>query len=106
MKYSISTKKIELEGSDYKMVERKLSRIQKHVSPPYDATLVISRDSHHRKGRVISCSIKIVMGKHVFYAKRQEETLPDALDETIRAVVAELKKSKQKGITLKRKLRA
>ncbi len=102
MKYSISAKKIELSEIDHGLIDSKLSRIHRYLNPPYEASLVINKDSHHKKGKVITCTLKIVMGKNVFYSERQEESLPDALDEIVKVMRTELRRFREKQIDYKR----
>lgn len=93
MKHSLRVEHIELSQSDKEQLESKLSRLEKHLVAPYVTDVTISHDTHHTKGDVISCTIIIEQGKHVFRAERNAETVQNAIDESLAAMQSELRSS-------------
>jgi len=102
MKFSFSVGKVDLSEMDKERLGQKLERLKKHLRPPYEVTVKVDRDTHHRKGEVMTCRVHIVMAgqQKAIYADKAGETLESACDEAIEVVERNLRqahdKSKQK----------
>lgn len=92
MKYNLTKKHIELTASDEAALEEKLDRLEKHLRSPYVVDVVLSRDTHHHSGNIITCHINIEEGQKVFHAERESDTILDAVDEVIGAISQQLEK--------------
>lgn len=97
MKYSLTTKNLELTPSDLNLLDKKLERLEKYVRPPFQVDVVLRRDRHHLSGETVMCKINIEQGRTVSHGERQGETVQEALDEVIAALKKELIKSRQRG---------
>lgn len=96
MKYSLTTKYIELVEADIRLLDKKLERLEKHLLVPFQADVVLRRDRHHRSGETVTCKINIEQGKSVYHAQRVGESVQEALDEVIAALKKELVKNREK----------
>ncbi len=74
------------------MVDEKLSRLGKYLTPPWQVDVVLERDKHHRSGQVITCRINIEIGKKVWHAERVNSSISKAIDDAEKAVSRELQK--------------
>lgn len=102
MKYALQTTHLELSEADRVLLDKKVNRLDKLLKPPYTTTIRLQHDTHHTKGNVITCTINIDHGKHVFHAERVAGSVQDALDEVIEALQQELKKNHDREIDLQR----
>jgi ribosomal subunit interface protein len=96
MKYSLSLEHVTLGDEDQVMMDKKLSRLRKHLLPPYTIDVRCTRSTHHNKGDVMTCTVNIEQGGHVFHAQREADTIQDALDEVIAALEKELSRDHDK----------
>lgn len=96
MKYSITTQHIELSEADLTLLDKKLERIKKYLTPPFNANVVLRHDTHHRTGITVTCTVNIKQGKTVFHAQRAGESIQEALDEVIDVLKRELLKNQDK----------
>jgi len=96
MKYSLSTKNIELTETDQQMLEEKLGRLTKYLVPPFHPQVVVRYGRRHRSGAVISCAIKVNQSGAVIHAERSGNSVQEALDESIAAIRSELIKRRDK----------
>lgn len=90
MKHSLRLEHIEISDIDREQLEEKLSRLEKHLLPPYVTDVTISHDTHHTSGDVVRCTILIEQGKHVFRAERSRDSVQNAIDDSIGAIKSEL----------------
>jgi ribosomal subunit interface protein len=99
MKYQLRTDNVELSDLDRVFLDKKMTRLQKHLKPPYAIEVTIRRDSHHRSGEVITCVMNIRMGgvKRVLHSERTANTIQDCIDEIIHAADRELQKIHDKA---------
>lgn len=105
MQYILSSDNVALTDADRALLDKKLNRLQKHLSPPYVTDIRLEHDTHHQTGKVIRCRITIEQGKSVMHAKRTAATVQDALDQTIEALEQVLKKHRAKTIAAAREVR-
>ena len=96
MKYSLSTKNIELTEIDLQMLEEKLNRLTKYLVLPFHPQVVVRRERHHSSGAVINCAININQSGTVIHAERFANSVQGALDESIAAIRSELIKRRDK----------
>ncbi len=96
MKYSITTQHIELSEVDLSLLDKKLERMEKYLTPPFHTDVVLRHDTHHRTGITVTCIINIKQGKAVFHAERAGESVQEALDEVIGVLKKELQKKREK----------
>lgn len=92
MKYNLTKKHIEVTTIDEAALEEKLDRLEKHLRTPYVVDVVLSRDTHHHSGNIITCRINVEEGKKLFHAERESDTILDAVDEVIGAISQQLEK--------------
>jgi ribosomal subunit interface protein len=97
MKYSLRTEHITLSDLDREQLDKKLSRLNKHLLEHHMIDISILHDTHHQKGNTVTCVINIEQGKKVFHAERTHSTIQNALDEALAAVARELKKEHDKN---------
>jgi ribosomal subunit interface protein len=88
MKYSLSTQNIELTENDQQMLEEKLARLAKLLTPPFHPDIMIKHDRHHRSGDVISCRINVTQAGNVLHIERTGTSVQEALDEVPRHEVS------------------
>lgn len=81
---------------DRAMMDKKLSRLKKHLLPPYTMDVRCTHSTHHAKGDVVDCTVNIEQSGKVFHAQRSSSTIQDALDEVIEALEKELGKEHDK----------
>lgn len=96
MKYSLTTKNIELVEADIKLLDKKMERLEKHLRPPFQVDVVLRQDRHHRTGETVTCKINIEQGRSVYHAQRVGASVQEALDEVIAALKQELLKNREK----------
>lgn len=96
MKYSLRLQDIELTDEDQRLMDSKLDRIKKHLTPPYVADISCIRTQLKTAGETVTCIINIEQGKKVFHAERTSDTIQNALDEAVAAVSRELAKEHDK----------
>jgi putative sigma-54 modulation protein len=87
--------------SDY--LEKKIHGLQKFVHESEDAIARIEvgrTTNHHHKGEVFRAEINLEYGDHKFRAEATAEDLYKAIDMVKEEMVAEITKSKRKGIRL------
>ena len=82
MKYSLSTEHVMLGDTDLDLIEKKMDRLERFLKPPFQASVVLRHDMHHRRGDVITCRINIENDGKVYYAKRISDNIQNAIDET------------------------
>ncbi|MFH1353790.1 MAG: ribosome-associated translation inhibitor RaiA [bacterium] len=96
MKYSLTTKNIQLPEADIKLLDKKLERLEKHLRPPFQTDVVLRHDRHHRTGDTVTCIVNIKQRGSVFHAQRVGKSAQEALDEVIAALKKELVKNREK----------
>jgi ribosomal subunit interface protein len=96
MKYSLSTKNIELTEADQERLDEKLGRLSKYLIPPFHPQVLVQQERHHRSGATIRCRINIVQAGTVLHAERMGATVQEALDEVSAALKRELIKRRDK----------
>jgi ribosomal subunit interface protein len=96
MKYSLSTQNIELSEADQQLLEEKLGRLTKHLTPPFHPEVMVRHDRHHRSGPVISCRINVTQAGVVLHVEREGATVQEALDQAIDALKNEITKQRDK----------
>ncbi len=96
MKYSLTAQHIELSSMDRQLLDEKLNRLQKLLDSPSKISVVIRHDTHHRQGKVVTCTLNIEIDRHHLYAERAAATVQDALDDTLKALKQELLKHHDK----------
>lgn len=87
--------------SDY--LEKKIQGLQKFVHEAEDAIARIEvgrTTNHHHKGEVFRAEINLEYSDHKFRAEATAEDLYKAIDMVKEEMVAEITKSKRKGIRL------
>ena len=92
MKFSLATNNMEVPEAERAQMNEKLTRLQKHLEPPFVVDVVLRRDAHHRQGDVISCRVTIEQGKRVFHVAREAGSIQTALDAVIEGLGRELGK--------------
>lgn len=102
MNYRLQTRDISVSTIEGELIDNKLQRLSKRLREPFEIDVTLTRDQHHRHGDVITCTLKIVAGKHVMYAERQGATIQDTLDAAMQALKREIDKQHDKSILLRR----
>jgi len=97
MKYTLHTHHIELTEADSALLDKKLDRLAKHLQPPFTASIGLRRDAHHRSGEIITCTANITHGGKTLHAERTANTIQDATDEVVQALLHELAKEHGKA---------
>ena len=97
MKYALQVTHFELSDSDRELSDKKLLRALKLIEDPYVCDVRLIRDRHHTKGDIMTCRIVIKHKKQVFHAERTGETVQDALDGAVNAMIHELQKFRDKA---------
>lgn len=107
IQYTLHTEHIDVTELDEKMLNKKIMVLEKHVKPPYLLGITLQRNTHHRQGRVITCSLNLELNhnQRVFHAERSANTIQDCLDLALSALEQELKKFHDKLRESKRKIR-
>lgn len=102
MDYIIHLEKLTLSPLEEEAIGKKLSRLEKLLTPPYVVHITLEHDRHHQTGDVITCRLTIEHGKHVWHAERTGGSVADAVDDAIAALKQELNKHHDKNISQKR----
>ena len=92
MEYTLHKHNLELTDADFNLLDKKLKRLQKHLKPPFNVNIGLRRDTHHKNGEIMTCTINISHGKKTYHAERTGETVQDCLDEVIHALTQELER--------------
>ena len=108
MKYSVKTLDITLTPAISDYLEKKLSRIEKFISPEMMSTLVCDIElgkatNHHKTGDVFVTAINIVSGSVSLNAKAEEMDLYASIDVAVAEMGEILKAAKGKRDSLLRK---
>jgi ribosome-associated translation inhibitor RaiA len=85
MRYILQTLNLALSDTDQKLLEKKIRTLYTLCRPPYKLKILLSRDTHHRQGDVITCIINIVFGKKNIHVTRQAATIQLVLDSSLAA---------------------
>lgn len=96
MQYNLRAENLTLTEIDHRDLDKKLDRLQRHLTPPYTIDVTLQHDAHHLKGNVITCRINIEHRKKVFHVERVGDTIADTLDEVIHALKRELERDHDK----------
>lgn len=86
MNYSLSSDHIQISEVDKELIGKKIDRLEKYISEPYVLDVRIKHDTHHKEGRVVSCTMNLENGGNVFHAERSEGSVQDAVDRCIEAI--------------------
>lgn len=99
MNYNLSLHNLELTPLDENFLDKKLSRLRKRVSNPHHLDIALRRDTHHRSGEIITCTmhLKTNVSKKRLHVERTASTVQDCLDEAIEALTHELEKAHDKA---------
>lgn len=99
MNYTFHTDNLKLSALDQEFLDKKLSRLEKHLWPPYTLTINLRRNNHHRTGDVIECQMNVHLPgiKHPLHAERSAATIQDCLDQTLHALANELQREHDKA---------
>lgn len=92
MKYTLSTDNIELGASDIDHLEQCFRKLKPHLQPPYLIEVRVRHDRHHRKGQVVTCTIKVKaqLLTTPFHVERSADTFATACDQAVNVVDHEL----------------
>ncbi len=90
MNYTLYLHHVELSDFDKELVEKKLDRLKKHLTPPFSLHLTFDRNMHHKGGDVITCKLDVKHAAAGTHAERESDTVQNALDATIEATLQEL----------------
>ena len=96
MKYSLSTEHLTLGETDLDLIEKKMDRLEKFLTPPFQAKITLRHDTHHKRGDVITCRINIENNGKVFFAKRVSDNTRNAIDETTSVLKKKLSRHRDK----------
>lgn len=96
MKYSLFTEHVTLGDTDLDLMEKRMDRLERFLTPPFQVSVVLRHDTHHRRGDVITCRINIENEGKVFYAKRVSGNIQNAVDETVSVLKKNLARHKDK----------
>lgn len=96
MKYSLTTKNMQLTKADIKLLDKKLERLEKHLRVPFQTNLLLRHDQHHRTRDTITCIVNIKQKGSFFHAQRVGQSVQEALDEVVDALKNELVKNREK----------
>ncbi|MEX1111951.1 MAG: ribosome-associated translation inhibitor RaiA [Candidatus Andersenbacteria bacterium] len=96
MKYNIRLEHMEISEFDQDQLEKKLARLEKHLTPPFVTDVTISHNARRLHGNVVECRINIQQGKKVFHADRNGDDVQTVIDDCIGALKNELQKYYEK----------
>jgi ribosomal subunit interface protein len=96
MNYTLHLQHAELSDFDKELLEKKLQRLQKHLTPPFGIHVTFERNMHHKGGDIMTCKLDVTLHSHTSHAERESDTIQNALDETIEAIDSELSKQHDK----------
>jgi ribosomal subunit interface protein len=96
MQYSLTTQHLELSELDRQQLDEKLARLDKFITTPATVALVVRRDTHHRQGNIVTCTITVDMDRHRIHTERTASSVQDTFDEAIGALKQELVKHHDK----------
>jgi len=98
MDYTLTTKHITLSDADRDVLDEKLSRLQKHLTPPFRLEVLLLHDTHHRHGDVITCRLKVNQHGEILHIERARDSIQNAVDECVDALKSELIRYKDKQL--------
>lgn len=96
MKYSLTTEHLTLGDTDLDLIQKKMERLEKFLTPPFTASIVLRHDTHHRRGDVITCRINIENVGKVFFTKRMSDNVQNAIDEAVSVLKNKLSRHRDK----------
>lgn len=97
MQFELTLQQLTLSDFDREQIQGKFERLEKHVVPPFQMHMVLSHDTHHQKGAVVTCRLNLSQSGKVFHAERAAATALTAVDACIEALQRELEKVRSKG---------
>ncbi len=114
MKISIKGTNLKLTDSIYTYIERRIGELEKFIKnvggnaqpfekgkPPYEAWVEVGKTTrHHKKGNVFLAEVQVRLPGKSLRAESEKPDLHVAIDEVKEEIERELKKYKEKRITL------
>lgn len=83
-------------------IEDKLQAVEKFIKPEDVIHVELAEDTHHHSGQFFNVDIQI--SPHGYYAKARANDFYEALDLVIPKITQQMRKDKEKTISLRRRI--